>query len=178
MVSFRTQERIEPSEECAKMRRVTPLLLFLCYAAAAAVGQTGGGRIPSSASGNPQNALHTPDRGSDERKALMDTLRAPVEKKLRQQVVFQVGQLMVQDGWAFFIGKPQQPDGTPVDYSRTVYKDAIEAGAFDDGIVALLHNVNGKWRVIQYVIGATDVPYVDWDKKYHAPKAIFGEVGQ
>jgi hypothetical protein len=23
------------------------------------------------------------------------------------------------------------------------------------------------------VIGATDVPYVDWDKKYHAPKAIF-----
>jgi hypothetical protein len=49
----------------------------------------------------------------------------------------------------------------------------VEAGAFDDSIVALLQQVGGKWRVVQYVIGATDVPYVDWDKKYHAPKAIF-----
>ncbi len=154
------------------MWRVTAVLLVLFSSTAATLGQTGHGRIPS-ASGNTQSDPHTPDRGSDERKILMDALRAPVEKKLRQEVIFKVGHLKVQDGWAFFIGKPERPDGTPVDYSKTVYKDAIAAGAFDDGIVALLHDVSGKWRVIQYVIGATDVPYVDWDKKYHAPKAIF-----
>jgi hypothetical protein len=36
-----------------------------------------------------------------------------------------------------------------------------------------LRNVKGKWKVVQYVIGATDVPYVDWDKEYGAPRAIF-----
>lgn len=54
-----------------------------------------------------------------------------------------------------------------------MYQDAVDSGAFDDGIVALLRKVNGKWTVVQYVIGATDVPYVDWDKKYRAPKGIF-----
>ena len=152
------------------MWRVTSVILLL-FAAASLWAQTGGGRIPESVTS--RHDLHTPERGSDERKAIMDALRTPVEKKLRQQVIFKIDHLKVQDGWAFMLGKPQRLDGTPVDYSDTVYKSAVEAGAFDDSILALLHEVGGKWRVVQYVIGATDVPYVDWDKKYHAPKAIF-----
>ena len=152
------------------MRRVTSVILLL-FAAASLWTQTGGGRIPDSVTSG--HDLHTPERGSDERKAIVDALRTPVEKKLRQQVIFKIDHLKVQNGWAFMLGKPQRLDGTPVDYSDTVYKSAVGAGAFDDSILALLHEVGGKWRVVQYVIGATDVPYVDWDKKYHAPKAIF-----
>jgi len=152
------------------MRRVTSVVLLL-FAAASLWAQAGGGRIPDSVTSG--HDLHTPERGSDERKAIMDALRTPVEKKLRQQVIFKIDHLKVQNGWAFMLGKPQRLDGTPVDYSGTVYKSAVEAGAFDDSILALLHEVGGKWRVVQYVIGATDVPCVDWDKKYHAPKAIF-----
>jgi hypothetical protein len=153
------------------MRRVTSVLLFLLLTTALLWAQARGGRIPDSVTSG--HDLHTPERGSDERKAIMDALRMPVEKKLRQQVIFKIDHLKSQNGWAFLLGKPQRLDGTRVDYSGTVYKDAVEAGAFGDGIVALLHQIDGKWRVVQYVIGATDVPYVDWDKKYHAPKAIF-----
>ena len=82
------------------------------------LGQAAGGRIPSTASSPTRSELHTPERGSEERKAIMDALRPPVEKKLRQQVIFKVDHLKVQNGWAFLIGKPQRLDGTAVDYSE------------------------------------------------------------
>ncbi len=62
-----------------------------------------------------------------------------------------------------------------IDYHGTSYQKAIDAGAFDDGIVALLQKRGGKWQVVEYVIGATDVPYVEWNRKYRAPSEIFKE---
>jgi hypothetical protein len=151
--------------------KFTLCLLFICCSAALslpAFGQ-GGGRIEG---GEAVTEPYTPERGSPERKAIVDALRRPVEKQLRQQVMFKINHLKVHKGWAFLLGVPQRPDGSAIEYRGTPYQDAIESGAFDDGIVALLHRVSGKWKVVQYVIGATDVPYVEWDKKYRAPKEI------
>ncbi|HEY7785790.1 MAG TPA: hypothetical protein VIB00_13745 [Pyrinomonadaceae bacterium] len=142
-------------------------LVLLCFAIAAA--QSGGKIMGPPATAKP----YTPERGSAERKAIIDALRVPVEKQLKQSVIFKVDQLRVQKGWAFFGGMPQTPDGREIDYTGTVYQEAIDEGAFDGGVFALLRNVKGKWKVVQYVIGATDVPYVDWDKEYGAPRAIF-----
>ena len=118
-------------------------------------------------------AQHTPEKGSVERKAITDALRVPVEKKLKQKVVFNIDHLMVQDDWAFMLGAPRRPNGERPDYSKTSYAEAQRLGMFDDGISALLHNVRGRWTVVRYVIGATDVVYVEWDKQYHAPSGIF-----
>lgn len=120
-----------------------------------------------------QQQPYTPKQGDAERRAITDALRAPVEKRLKQKVVFKIDHLRVQKDWAFLRGVPQQPGGAALDYKGTPYQDAIDAGAFDDGIVALLRKRRGRWQVVQYVVGATDVPYVDWDKKYRAPSAIF-----
>lgn len=128
--------------------------------------------VVKSSTGTSQGA-YTPDRSSPERKAILDALRVPVEKQLKQSVVFKIDHFKVQRGWAFLTGAPRKPNGSAINYRGTIYQEAVDAGAFDDGIVALLRNVNGKWRVIQFVIGATDVPYVDWDTEYKAPKAIF-----
>jgi hypothetical protein len=146
------------------------LLLLISLCVVVVTNAQSGGRLSEPAA---QAGPITPERGSPERKAILDALRGPVEKQLRQSVVFKVNHLKLQNGWAFLLGVPQQPDGNAIDYSGTAYAEAQEAGAFDDGIVALLHLTGGKWRVVQYVIGATDVPYVDWNKKYRAPKAIF-----
>ena len=116
---------------------------------------------------------HTPKQGSSERKALMDVLRIPVEKDLNKKVLFKVDHLKVQGDWAFMRGVPQQPNGGRMDYRGTEYQQAIKAGFFDDWICALLKNQNGKWQVITYVIGATDVVYEEWNKEYGAPVAIF-----
>ncbi|HXG94770.1 MAG TPA: hypothetical protein VNN73_20695 [Blastocatellia bacterium] len=120
-----------------------------------------------------QSEPYAPKHGSAERKAIMDALRVPVERKLFKPTVFKVDHLKVQNGWAFMLGVPQQPNGRAMDYRGTEYETAIKQGAFDDGICALLRKQGSKWQVVAFVIGATDVPYIGWDKKYKAPPAIF-----
>jgi len=146
------------------------VLITILSGAISQASQGGGLTRESSAA---RSAPYTPAKGSAERKAILDALRVPVEKQLKQPVIFNVDHFQVMNGWAFLLGAPRRPDGGKVDYSGTVYERAVEGGAFDDGIVALLHLTGGKWRVVNQIIGATDVPYLDWDRKYRAPRAIF-----
>ena len=118
-------------------------------------------------------AQYTPEKGSEERKAIADALRVPIEKKLKQSVVFNIDHLKVEDDWAFMLGAPRKPGGGRLDYSKTIYAEAQAAGMFDDNICALLHKVRGRWTVVKYVLGATDVPYIGWDEQYRAPSGIF-----
>ena len=120
-----------------------------------------------------QASVTTPRPGSTERKAIMDALRFPVSTELKQKVIFVVTRLKVQKSYAFTIAQPQQPNGKRVDYSQTEYARAIKEGAFDDQVVALLKKRGKQWRVLTYNIGATDVVWEGWDKKYGAPAAIF-----
>jgi hypothetical protein len=115
----------------------------------------------------------TPAPGSAERKAIADALRAPVEKELKQKVVFKIDHLKVSGEWAFLRGVPQRPGGGKVDYNATPYRRRIEDGVFDDWICALLRRRAGKWQVVKYVIGATDVVYEGWGEEYEAPSEIF-----
>lgn len=131
------------------------------------------GLLPQSAGA--QSKPYTPKPGSFERKLLMDTLRVPVETKLHRPVIFQVSALRVQNGWAFLSGVPMKPNGKAMDYKGTVYAQAAsDHNVFGGGIDALLHKTRGKWHVVTFNIGASDVVYTDWDKQYHAPRAIFG----
>lgn len=120
-----------------------------------------------------QSATYTPKPGSPERKQIMDALRAPVEKSLKKSAEFKVDHLKVKSGWAFMRGVPQQPGGMKMDYKGTEYQSAIEDGVFDDWICALLKKENGKWKVVRYVIGATDVVFDGWDKEFGIGPEIF-----
>ena len=56
----------------------------------------------------------TPQAGSAERKAIMDAMRVPVQKETKFPVIFKVGSLKMQDGWAFFSGQALHKDGKPI----------------------------------------------------------------
>ena len=116
---------------------------------------------------------YTPKPGSAEREALMNALREPVKAELKREVIFKVSRLKVLGQWAFLAGEPLKSDGSPMDYTGTIHEEALREGAFDGGIFALLHLTHGQWVTVRYVIGATDVPYVDWPEETGAPKAIF-----
>ncbi|MGQ0542882.1 MAG: hypothetical protein ACT4O9_13670 [Blastocatellia bacterium] len=118
-------------------------------------------------------SVYTPERGSAERKAILDALRVPVERDLRQKIVFVADNFRVQGNWAFVGGTPQNANGESPDYSRTKYAEAVESGAFDNNFFALLRKTAGKWKVRTYAIGCTDVCYADWWRTYKAPKAVF-----
>jgi hypothetical protein len=129
--------------------------------------------IAACASARAQESPQTPKPNSSERKAIIDTLRAPVEKELKQKVVFRIQRLKVQNGWAFLQGVPQQPGGKPVNYTIAQHRTAFEAGAFEGAILALLRKEKGEWRVVVYDIGSTDYPVPHWQQKYKASPGIF-----
>jgi hypothetical protein len=115
----------------------------------------------------------TPKMGSADRTAMMNALRVPIEKAVKQKVQFKVNYLKMSNGWAFMKGIPQQKGGKPINYRKTPFQEDIDAGAFDDWVCALFHKKNGKWVLVTHVLGATDVPYVTWPDDYHAPRGIF-----
>jgi len=129
--------------------------------------------LSSTPAAHAQVRAYMPEKGSAERKAITDALRLSIQKKLKQEVVFRIDHLKAQNGWAFLLAAPQRADGGAIDYRDTPYADAYNAGAFDNNVMALLHKIGGQWRVMQYVIGATDVAYTGWDRRFHAPPAIF-----
>ncbi len=116
---------------------------------------------------------YVPAPGSVERKAIMDALRVPVENKIKKKVIFKVDYLRVQEGWAFLMAVPLQANGKPMDYHGTPYQKEVDADVFGNTVCALLHQQADIWKVIDFDLGATDVPFVDWDKKYKAPASIF-----
>lgn len=121
-----------------------------------------------------QQAAFTPKAGSKERKAILDALRAPVEKSLKgKKVEFKINHFKVKDGWAFINAEPQAPGGKKIDYRGTQYQEAIDAEVFDNNVGGLLKLVKGKWQVKSWWLGATDVPWDGWWDKYKAPRSIF-----
>jgi hypothetical protein len=71
--------------------------------------------------------LHSPGKGSAERKAILDALRA----KMNAEPIFVVVTLRAHSGWAWVHVKPQSPDG------KRHYED----------VWALLHAPDGSWQV-------------------------------
>ena len=131
--------------------------IFLVLFAGVAFGQT----------------AYEPAKGSAERKAILDALRVPVERDLKQKIVFFADSFKVQGNWAFIGGIPMTANNTAPDYSKTKYAGAVDSGAFDNNFFALLKKNAGKWKVTTYAIGCTDVCYTDWWSRYKAPKQIF-----
>lgn len=117
--------------------------------------------------------VYTPEKGSAERTAILNALRVPVEKELKQKIVFNIENFKVQGNWAFISGDPQDVNGNKPNYKNTPYQEAIEADMFDNNFFALLKKTGAKWKVITHAIGCTDVCYATWWKDYKAPKAIF-----
>lgn len=115
----------------------------------------------------------TPEKGSAERTAIVNALRVPIEKELRQKIQFSIQTIKVKGNWAFINGEPQSASGGAPDYKITKYADALEEGMFDNNFQALLKKTGGKWKVVEFAIGCTDVCWEGWDKIHKAPRAIF-----
>jgi hypothetical protein len=75
------------------------------------------------------DALHTPPKGSPERKAILDPMRQEFKEGQGVNVQFQVHHLKVHNGWAW-------ASVTPLDENGKVIGELWPA---------LLHNEGGKW---------------------------------
>ena len=123
--------------------------------------------------------VHTPERGSPERTAILDGLRQAVAREIGVTLRFEVRDLRMLNGWAFADVKPIHPRGSGTyDYAGTPLEEEWNEGLMDDGIVALLRLRDGRWTVVQMAIGPTDVAWEGWDDEFGAPSALFPNYGE
>ncbi|MFN0139925.1 MAG: hypothetical protein ACKVQW_07535 [Pyrinomonadaceae bacterium] len=115
--------------------------------------------------------VYTPEKGSAERAAILNAVRVPVEKQLKQRIVFVTDNFKVQGNWTFVSGRPTTRSGGKPSLKGTVFEG--QEDMFDDNFFGLLKKTRGKWKVVAHALGCTDVCYADWWRRYKAPKAIF-----
>lgn len=111
---------------------------------------------------------------SPDRKEILEAIKKNVKPDLKLMPKLVVNHLYVKGGFAFFQGHVKDTAGKDIDFNKTIFKEANKEGAFDgDATTAVLKKAGGKWKVLAYAIGATDVPYGCWWKEFKAPKDIF-----
>ncbi|HRH19405.1 MAG TPA: hypothetical protein PLE81_02090 [Brevundimonas sp.] len=88
-------------------------------------------------------------------------------------------EIMRSEGeWVFVYGPVRNIDGSPIDWSTTPLADAAVNGTMDGDVAVVLLNWDGlDWRVVEAVIGATDVPQGGWPAEHHVSPGLVGMEG-
>ena len=113
------------------------------------------------------------ERGSPERKAILDVVRAAVQRRLGIKVVFQVERLAVLGDWAFAGLRPRTETGGRIDYRRTLYAKNFDPEQDSDTVDVLLRRKGAAWTIVEEAFLPTDVVWEEWQGKYKLPRALF-----
>jgi hypothetical protein len=92
-----------------------------------------------------------------DRKAILDVLRGPVEKRVAKPVEFVVTELRGKGGWAFVQAEPQRPGGPAINGRAYFPADWENMDALTT--TAILRKRQGRWRIVEMRIGALDAWY-------------------
>ena len=116
---------------------------------------------------------YEPARGTDERKAMLDAIRAHAEEQLGEPIEFLVYELRAKGSKGFAALRAQRPGGGAIDLFAT---PGFKEGTIDpetmDGssMQALLRRSGDTWVAVHWAIGATDVwfSYGPFCRRYHS----------
>ncbi len=116
--------------------------------------------------------VHTPEPGTDERTAILDAVRDPLEDSIHQKVIFVVDHMKVDGDWAFIMATPKTKDGGQINYKGTVFEEDADFG--DELTVALIRKKRGRWYIVTHGYFTTDVWWERlWEKYDSCPESIF-----
>jgi hypothetical protein len=118
-------------------------------------------------------SVTSPARGSGQRAEILNALRPSIEVETGGLVQFVVGDINVMGDWAYVNALPQRPNGRPIDWRATKYREPFEADAFSGVVLALLRMQNGRWNVVGLYVGPTDVAWYNWIEKFNLPEELF-----
>ena len=82
------------------------------------------------------------------------------------------------ESWAFVSGPIRRPDGSGIDWMDTSFAHQADEGMMDGDVgIVLLNRADGGWRVVEAVVGPTDMPQVGWPDEHHVSPALVGQEG-
>ena len=115
----------------------------------------------------------SPARGTSQRSDILNALRPSIEHDVGEPVQFVIGAINVMSEWAYVDATPQRANGQPIDWRATKFRQAFEADMFSGVVLALLRQKAGQWETVAYVVGPTDVAWIEWAKTYNLPEKLF-----
>jgi len=113
------------------------------------------------------------ERGSPDRQAILDVVRASVQRRLGVKVIFQVERLAVFGEWAFAGLRPRTEKGNRIDYRRTLYAKNYEPDLDSDTVDVLLRRNGASWSIVEEAFLPTDVVWEEWQRKFKLPRELF-----
>ncbi len=111
--------------------------------------------------------------GTPARAILLDAARAVIAPEIGQPIAFSVRVLRSYGPWAYLSGVPVQPDGRPLDWLQTPFAQGWRDDMMSDSVLVLFHDDGSGWRVLDWVIGPTDVYWVGWLLDHDLPRELF-----
>jgi hypothetical protein len=124
------------------------------------------------ASADAQRVVHI-ERGSPERTAILEVVRASLERRLGIKVIFVVERLAVFGNWAYAGLHPRTEAGHRIDYRRTRYARDYHPDLDSDLVIVLLQRSGASWSIEQEAFLPTDVVWEEWMKDYGLPRRLF-----
>jgi hypothetical protein len=111
---------------------------------------------------------------SDDQCTPRAALTPVVGESIGHPVSLQVETFNTEGDWGWIIAQPWTPEGTQIDWSQTRYAERAAQGVLDGGgtTYALLKRENGRWRVVDFAVGPTDVAWADWPERHGAPASL------
>jgi hypothetical protein len=113
------------------------------------------------------------ERGSPDRQAILDVVRASVQRRLGIKVIFQVERLAVFGDWAFAGLRPRTATGNRIDYRHTLYAKNFDPDQDSDSVDVLLRRNGSAWSIAEEAFLPTDVVWEEWQSKYKLPRELF-----
>ena len=113
-----------------------------------------------------------PVAGPD-RMTLIKPARAEAERQLGRPVELEVSSMLYKHSWVFLFSTMVDKEGNPIDLTGTKLEEAAQACVASRVFCALLKWDADRWKVVASCLGATDVAWSGWDRKYHAPPEKF-----
>ncbi|MGA0545914.1 hypothetical protein ACO2Q1_11615 [Brevundimonas sp. VNH65] len=161
----------------ARARRSVSLIAMLLAFGGAASANPAAQATAAAETSAPVRARDLPV-GDPLRPVVLNALRPAIVADLGQPVMFVVQTLRAQGDWAYVVARPQQPDGQPIDFRRTRYRQAMEQGVFDGPtLYALMQRRDQRWTVVDFAIGPSDAPQAGWPDEFGAPETLLGPGG-
>lgn len=99
-------------------------------------------------------------------------LEPAVSARLGVGSIIEIEKMNEEEDWIFVCGRPLNPDGSPVDYSRTLLKEQQAQGMLDDYFCSLLLCTEDGLALKELAVGDTDAPFLDWLDAYRVPESI------
>ncbi|MGH3724015.1 MAG: hypothetical protein ACRDUS_07780 [Mycobacterium sp.] len=113
------------------------------------------------------------DPASPDGGAILAPAIADATAQLGKPVRLDVRSLKSAEGWAFLWSAMQEPDGGPIDYTGTPFAEPAANGVLSKKYVALLHQDEQGWAIVDKRVGPSDIAWAGWGAQYGAPAAIF-----